>query len=131
MHPFGSCLSDMYIQFNNRGKVLDKEDATVAECAIEEKGFIVVFVTKPAKPAAEPSTATTATPPAPAASAAPPAATPDAAAPTAPAAAAQPTGAAFGSLLTGSALDTAVANICEMGFDREEVNISVSISITV
>lgn len=95
----------------------------MAECSIEEKGFIVVFVTKPAKAAVEPSTVPAVTPAAPAASTPVPA--PAAAAAAIPAttvaATAEPAGAAFGSLLTGSALETAISNICEMGFAREEV----------
>lgn len=111
-----------------RGKVLDKEEATVGECGMDEKGFIVLFVAKDAKkaeapkPAGEAAPSAAATPPAPAAAAPPTvaAAVTPAAAPAAEAAA-EPTGASFGSLLTGSALETAVANICEMGFEREEV----------
>jgi len=117
----------LLVPHRRRGKVLEKEEATVAESGIDEKGFIVVFVTKPVKAAAEPSAAPAATPaaaaPAPAAAvAAAAAATPAVnAAPSAPPAAAEPTGASFGSLLTGSALETAVTSICEMGFAREEV----------
>ena len=115
----------LLVPHRRRGKVLEKEEATVAESGIDEKGFIVVFVTKPVKAAAEPSAAPAATPvaaaPAPAAAVAA-AATPAVnAAPSAPPAAAEPTGASFGSLLTGSALETAVTSICEMGFAREEV----------
>lgn len=60
--------------------------------------------------------------PAAAPAAAAPAAAPAAAAP-APAAAAAPGdySAAASGLLAGSALETAISNICEMGFPREEV----------
>ncbi|GAX79978.1 hypothetical protein CEUSTIGMA_g7417.t1 [Chlamydomonas eustigma] len=114
-----------------RGKVLDNEAATVAECAIDEQGFVVLFVTKktePPKAATTPAPASTPAVPSTETSAA--AATPPAAThPAAPAAVAAPTaaptavdtGSAFGSLLTGSALETAVSNICEMGFPREDV----------
>jgi UV excision repair protein RAD23 len=113
---------------------LDNEAATVAECAIDEQGFVVLFVTKKAE--APKVAATPALAPPPAAAAETPAATPaaapaatgpaaGAAAPTiAPDAAVADAGAAFGSLLTGSALETAVSNICEMGFPRDDVGLA-------
>ena len=93
----------------------------MAECSIEEKGFIVVFVTKPTKAAVEPSAAPTVTPADPAASTPVPAPAAAAIPATTVAATAEPAGAGFGSLLTGSSLETAISNICEMGFAREEV----------
>ncbi|PNW79780.1 hypothetical protein CHLRE_08g366400v5 [Chlamydomonas reinhardtii] len=127
-----------------KGKVLD-DATTVGDNQVTEQGFIVVFIqpkkaeapkpaAAPAPAAAEPAAATAASVPAATPTAAPaadaPAATP-AAAPTAaaapaaaPAAGGAPadsyTSAASG-LLAGSALETAIANICEMGFPREEV----------
>ncbi|GLI65743.1 hypothetical protein VaNZ11_009344 [Volvox africanus] len=122
-----------------KGKVLD-DGTTVGENQITEQGFIVVFVqpkkAEAPKPAAAPAPAATesaAAPPtsAPAAPTPPPPA--PVPAPVAPAAAPAPapvaplphpadayTAAASG-LLAGSALESAIANICEMGFPREDV----------
>eukprot|EP00197_Chlamydomonas_leiostraca_P002491 CAMPEP_0202857126 /NCGR_PEP_ID=MMETSP1391-20130828/179_1 /ASSEMBLY_ACC=CAM_ASM_000867 /TAXON_ID=1034604 /ORGANISM="Chlamydomonas leiostraca, Strain SAG 11-49" /LENGTH=392 /DNA_ID=CAMNT_0049535885 /DNA_START=95 /DNA_END=1273 /DNA_ORIENTATION=- len=119
-----------------KGKVLDNEGSTVADNSITEQGFIVVFVqpvkkaaAAPEAPAAAPASAAT-TSAAPAAGAAPAPAAPAAApapvqpaAPAAPAAAAGPVdySSAASNLLSGAALEGAISNICEMGFEREQV----------
>ncbi|KXZ50210.1 hypothetical protein GPECTOR_17g847 [Gonium pectorale] len=119
-----------------KGKVLD-DATTVGDNQITEQGFIVVFVqpkkaeapkpAAPPAPAAEPAASPAPAAQAPAAAAAPSPAAPAAAAPAAApvAAGAAPAGDAYTSaasgLLAGSALETAVNNICEMGFPREEV----------
>ncbi|GLC44031.1 hypothetical protein PLESTB_000221600 [Pleodorina starrii] len=123
-----------------KGKVLD-DGTTVGDNQITEQGFIVVFVqpkkaeapkpaAAPAPVATEPAQAAPSAVPAaqtPAAQAPAPAPTPAAApapAPAAAEAAAHPADAyttAASGLLAGSALETAVSNICEMGFPRDEV----------
>ncbi|GFR49128.1 hypothetical protein Agub_g10926 [Astrephomene gubernaculifera] len=126
-----------------KGKVLD-DATTVGDNQITEQGFIVVFIqpkkAEAPKPAAAPTPA--ATEPAAAAAPAPAAQAPAAAAPPQPAPAAAPAAApapaaaapapaavapadaytaAASGLLAGSQLETAISNICEMGFPRDEV----------
>ncbi|KAK9831333.1 hypothetical protein WJX81_003122 [Elliptochloris bilobata] len=118
-----------------QGKVL-KDDTTLADNGVSETGFMVVMVTKAKAPAlkaeAAPAPAAAAAPaaelaeaqPAPAAPAAP--AVPAAAAPE-PAATAGAAGTAdaysatASQLSVGAALENHINQICEMGFDREEV----------
>ncbi|KAJ3157573.1 hypothetical protein HDU86_003225 [Geranomyces michiganensis] len=122
------------------GKILDNAK-TVADCKIEESGFLVVMTPKP-KPAATPAAPATPAKPAEAPSTPAPAATPVTApaAPAAPSAASaasaattqaapatpSPAGATTGpfdasTLATGSAYDSAVANLLEMGFPRDQI----------
>jgi len=126
------------------GKVL-ADSKTVGECGIKEKDFLVLMVAKPKPAAATSSTpaAATSAPPsaapsqpsvvpsqvppvAPPAAPSPAPATP-AAPPSAPASASpQATPAAEGpndpnSLLTGTALQSAINNMVEMGFPKEQV----------
>lgn len=89
------------------GRIL-KDDGTVGEIGIKEGEFIVVMVAKAKAPAA----------PAAAAPAAPAAATP--------AAAPAPEGgdasaAANASLVTGSGMEATITQLCDMGFDRPQV----------
>ncbi|KAG0227192.1 UV excision repair protein RAD23 B [Actinomortierella wolfii] len=127
------------------GKIL-QDDQVISDIKIQEKDFLVVMVTKPAassastssaKPAASTTTssASTAAPvvPTPAAPVAPaPAAVSSPALPPttpaapvmgqnpAPAPAVEPAGPADDALLTGSRFETAIQNMVEMGFPREE-----------
>ncbi|KNC97430.1 UV excision repair protein Rad23 [Spizellomyces punctatus DAOM BR117] len=112
------------------GKILE-DSKTVEECKIEEKGFLVVMTGKPK--AAAPST------PAPAAAPAAPSAPIASTAPTVPSTPATPTPASAASdttttavpveggsfdastLATGSAYGSAVQNLVEMGFERDQV----------
>jgi len=116
------------------GKVLP-DDKSIESCAIKEKDFLVLMVSKPkASPAASTSTpVTTSSPapadPSPAAPAAPATSTadvPSAPSTAAPAAPAQPEVAppAFGdmsSFVSGNVLQTTIDNMMEMGFEREQV----------
>ncbi|KAJ3183471.1 hypothetical protein HDU87_006790 [Geranomyces variabilis] len=124
------------------GKILDNAK-TVAECKIEETGFLVVMTPKPkpvaATPAAAPATpvkpseASSSTPAvaptpaiapaAPSAAAAPATSTPSQAAPATPSPAGAATTGPFdaSTLATGSAYDSAVANLLEMGFPRDQI----------
>jgi UV excision repair protein RAD23 len=116
------------------GKVLP-DSKSIESCAIKEKDFLVLMVSKP-KPTPSASTSTTAAaatsnpapvapavPPAPAAVAASPAL--DSSSPTAPVAAVQTeTAPAFGdtsSFVSGSRLQTTIDNMMEMGFERDQV----------
>jgi len=116
------------------GKVLP-DSKTIESCAIKEKDFLVLMMSKPKAPAASTSTSdtTSSTPPAaPAISAAPTTSTADvpsvsssapSAAPAAPAQSEAPAP-AFGdtsSFLSGTALQTTIQNMMEMGFEREQV----------
>ncbi|KAI8924397.1 XPC-binding domain-containing protein [Entophlyctis helioformis] len=113
------------------GKIL-ADEATIAELKITEKDFVVVMVAKPkAAPAPAPPAASAPAPvaaPAPAPVAAPaPAAAPAVAAapaPAAPAAAATPS-APDSALATGSVYESAVSNLVEMGFPREQVVVAM------
>eukprot|EP00899_Mesostigma_viride_P005744 jgi/Mesvir1/15170/Mv04850-RA.1 len=132
------------------GKVL-KDESTLAECGVSEKGFLVVMSQKKTVAASDASpAAATASTPAAATPAAPqpvpaaaPAPTPQAAPREAaqPAAAAQPSadtagareggaaaastgdvyGAAASNLVSGAHLEATVKNIVDMGFEREQV----------
>ncbi|KAI9101926.1 XPC-binding domain-containing protein [Phlyctochytrium arcticum] len=106
------------------GKILG-DASTVEECKIEEKGFMVVMTGKPkaatsstpAPAAAQPATPAAPSTPAsqPATATAPQTATPAAAAPA-------PSGPFDASTLaTGGAYESAVTNLIEMGFEREQV----------
>lgn len=103
-----------------QGKIL-ADQSKIEEYSIKDGGFVVVMVAK-AKPAASPPAA--ATTPAPAAPAAP-APGPTAAAGAAPEAPStdapmtQETAAA--SLVTGGAAEATIASLCDMGFEREQV----------
>jgi len=116
------------------GKVLP-DSKSIESCAIKEKDFLVLMVSKP-KPTPAASTSTIATTsssaPAPAAPVVPPAPATAAAAapapdssPAAPAAATQTEAApAFGdtsSFVSGSRLQTTIDNMMEMGFERDQV----------
>ncbi|EIE21558.1 UV excision repair protein Rad23 [Coccomyxa subellipsoidea C-169] len=117
-----------------QGKVL-KDDTTLEENKITHENFVVVMIQRARKAASpkkeEPAAPTTTAPaPAEAAPTAPaaevPAQQPRAAAVPAAAAAAPAAGAAAGdlnsnSLLMGTQLESTIAGIVEMGFDREEV----------
>ncbi|KAF7980795.1 hypothetical protein HWV62_36871 [Athelia sp. TMB] len=116
------------------GKVLP-DSKTVESCAIKEKDFLVLMVSKPKAPAASSSSAAASTPAAePAAPAPAPAPAPAAApapAPVAPApipeaapAAPEAPAPAFGdmsSFVSGAQLQTTINNMLEMGFEREQV----------
>ncbi|KAJ2918512.1 hypothetical protein MD484_g1885, partial [Candolleomyces efflorescens] len=120
------------------GKIL-ADDKVIETCGIKEKDFLVLMVSKPKAPAAANTSAASsstpapaAQPPAPAAPAPPVAETPAPAAPapeTAPAAPApapaapEPTGpiGMSGSFLSGPALQGAIDGLCEMGFERDQV----------
>ncbi|KAF7975905.1 hypothetical protein HWV62_8333 [Athelia sp. TMB] len=115
------------------GKVLP-DSKTVESCAIKEKDFLVLMVSKPKAPAASSSSAAAASTPAaePAAPApapvpvAAPAPVPAAPAPAPEAAPAAPEAPApaFGdmsSFVSGAQLQTTINNMLEMGFEREQV----------
>lgn len=103
------------------GKIM-QDDQPVGEYGIKEGEFVVVMASKPkpAAPAPAPAPEPTATP----APAATPAATPDAA----PAAGGAPAGdvpvsydTAASALVTGSQMDPIVQQLCDMGFERPQV----------
>eukprot|EP00199_Chlamydomonas_sp_CCMP681_P001812 CAMPEP_0119109034 /NCGR_PEP_ID=MMETSP1180-20130426/16885_1 /TAXON_ID=3052 ORGANISM="Chlamydomonas cf sp, Strain CCMP681" /NCGR_SAMPLE_ID=MMETSP1180 /ASSEMBLY_ACC=CAM_ASM_000741 /LENGTH=354 /DNA_ID=CAMNT_0007094729 /DNA_START=12 /DNA_END=1076 /DNA_ORIENTATION=- len=108
-----------------KGKVLADDSASLAVCGVTELGFIVLFVQAPPKLAAAPAVASETSAPASGstavASTTVPAAAPTVAPAAAPAAVEGPAASGASSLLSGSALETAIAGICEMGFDRIEV----------
>ncbi|MEW5300632.1 MAG: hypothetical protein WDW36_003547 [Sanguina aurantia] len=120
-----ACMKLVY-----KGKVLEDAAATIGSSNVTDVGFIVVFIQKKAEPAkvAAPVEAPAAPAPAQAAPSTPAPAAAAAASPAAAAAAAAastPSGDVYSSaasgLVSGSAYNTAVDNICEMGFAREEV----------
>ncbi|KAI8904401.1 XPC-binding domain-containing protein, partial [Gorgonomyces haynaldii] len=100
-----------------KGKILT-DDLTVEQAGITEKDFLVCMVTKPKKDpvkAEEKPTPVAAPTPQPAPTPAPaPQAVPQPAQP------AQPTG-TFAALATGPEYETAVTNLVEMGFPRDQV----------
>ncbi|KAI8918581.1 XPC-binding domain-containing protein [Powellomyces hirtus] len=107
------------------GKILD-DNKTVEESKIEETGFLVVMTSKPkAAPTPAPTPAAAPSTPAPTPAAAPaapaPVSTPSEATPTpaTPAAAGGPFDAS--TLATGTAYDSAVNNLLEMGFPRDQI----------
>jgi len=123
------------------GKVLS-DSATLESCSLKETDFVVLMVSKAAKPAASsstpapapvvatpaPSTPAATTPAASAPLAAAPLASPSApatsAAPVAPTPAAQPSTREFGdmsSFLSGAELQASIQNMMEMGFERDQV----------
>eukprot|EP01116_Phalansterium_solitarium_P015617 TRINITY_DN3468_c0_g1_i1.p1 TRINITY_DN3468_c0_g1~~TRINITY_DN3468_c0_g1_i1.p1 ORF type:complete len:371 (-),score=92.77 TRINITY_DN3468_c0_g1_i1:526-1638(-) len=108
------------------GKVLD-DSQTIGSYNIKETDFLVIMVKKTAaKPAAAAPTPAPTPAPAPAAVAAPEAPKPaEAAAPTpvaeAPAASGASPASAASTLVTGSAFETAVAQLEEMGFPKDQV----------
>jgi UV excision repair protein RAD23 len=97
-----------------KGKIL-ADDVTVADSGLTEKDFVVCMVTKPKAPVAKPTPAPVPAPVVPAVVATP------APAPVAAAAPAPANPASFAALATGSEYDSAVANLLEMGFARDDV----------
>jgi UV excision repair protein RAD23 len=101
-----------------KGKIL-ADDVVVGELGITEKDFIVLMVTKPKTTSAAPSPAVSVPTPALPTPPVPP--TP----PTPPSAPAPPNppsgGFDLSSLATGAAYETAVGNLVEMGFPRDQV----------
>eukprot|EP00929_Paragymnodinium_shiwhaense_P072302 TRINITY_DN36709_c0_g1_i1.p1 TRINITY_DN36709_c0_g1~~TRINITY_DN36709_c0_g1_i1.p1 ORF type:complete len:527 (-),score=140.00 TRINITY_DN36709_c0_g1_i1:262-1842(-) len=96
-----------------KGKVLSDNDASVSSCGIQDKDFVALMVKpKPAPAAPAAPAATPAAAPAPAAG--------GYAAPAAPAAPGQPAVAAPGTAL-GPPPEAAVAEMCSMGFPRDDV----------
>ncbi|KXN90655.1 UV excision repair protein rhp23, partial [Leucoagaricus sp. SymC.cos] len=111
------------------GKILS-DDKTIDSCGVKEKDFFVLMVAKP-KPTPTPkpevpstsTAAASASTPASAATAATPAETPARSAPvaaTTPIPSTTPAGVDSG-FLTGEALQSAISNLVEMGFPREQV----------
>jgi UV excision repair protein RAD23 len=110
------------------GKVLP-DDRTIEACEIREKDFLVLMISKPkSTPAASTSATTPAQPVQPAQPAQPAQQTqppaepaPQPAQPTEETTQPQVTGDSSGGFLTGPALSSALDNIVDMGFPREEV----------